>query len=390
MDAPIPDHLDDLTPKWLTGVLRTHSLIGAEARISAMSVETLGEGAGFSGTLARLNLTYSRGRGPQSLVAKFPTTVEENRAGAELMGVYRREIMVYSELLPTLDVPHAALIHGAAAPDPRAEGLIDNMHRAEHLPIWALRLLGRVLPHTPAAKAKASVLLVEDLAPCHVGDQVVGCTAVEAEEVVRTAAALHASTWGPSAPEPTSWLLAGDTAPKLFHAAFLDTQRGLRRTAGDRLGRHSLALLARVKADGRNRIQRFHTNAPRCLLHGDLRLDNIFFHDSGQVRALIDWQLTNLGPGVMDIAYFVTGSLAPDESEDHVEHLLEVYQRSLRDHGVTDYPLDRLRADYDDALLVLLHRMTGLENIDFGDSRGVELVDIWIRRLDARLQRVAA
>jgi len=390
MEPAIPEDLDDLTPDWLTAVLLSQSLIGPEARVGAMSVETLGDGAGFAGALARLTPTYSSGHGPISLVAKLPTSVPENRAGAELMGVYRREIMVYTELLPHLHVPHAALVHAAAAPDPRAAGQIDNIRRVEKLPIWMLRLLGRVILYSPAAKPKPSVLLIEDLAPAHVGDHVAGCNDAEAEAVVRSAAALHASTWGPLAPPPTDWLLPGDTAPKLFHAAFLDTRRSFRRTAGERLSPHTLDLLASAKTHGRALIARIHANAPRCLLHGDLRLDNIFFDDSGQVRALIDWQLTNLGPGVLDLAYFITGSLDPDESEERVDHLIHLYQATLSTHGVTDYPPDRLFADYDDALMVLLHRMTGLESIDFGDARGAELVDVWLRRLDARLGRVAA
>lgn len=390
MEQPIPEDLDDLTPEWLTAVLQNQSLIGSKARIRAMSVEALGEGAGFAGVLARLTPTYSSGNGPTALVVKLPTSVAENRAGAELMGVYRREIMVYTELLPHLDAPHATLLHAATAPDPRAAGQIDNIRRVERLPIWMLRVLGRVILHSAAAKPKPSVLLIEDLAPAHVGDHVAGCTEAEAESVVRSVAVLHASTWGPLAPAPTDWLLPGDTAPKLFHAAFLDTRRSFRRTAGDRFSAHSLTLLARAKTHGRALIASIHHNTPRCLLHGDLRLDNIFFDDSGQVQALIDWQLTNLGPGVLDLAYFITGSLDPDESEERVDHLIHVYQATLNAHGVTDYPLDRLFADYDDALMILLHRMTGLESIDFGDDRGAQLVDVWLRRLDARLRRVAA
>ena len=53
-----------------------------------------------------------------------------------------------------------------------------------------------------------------------------------------------------------------------------------------------------------------------------------------------------------------------------------------------DYPFERLLADYEEALLLLLHRMSGLDQLEFGDDRGVALMDTWFERFDARLQRV--
>jgi len=322
-------------------------------------------------------------------VAKLPTPVAENRGGAELLGIYEREIMVYRTLLGALPVPKAAMIHSDMIPNPNAAKQIDSIRKAERLPIWALRALSRVMLHSPAAKPRPSVLLVEDLAPAKVGDQILGCDGEQAEQVIEAAARLHSATWASKAPEATHWLLPGDIAPKLFHAGFLDTRRALLKRGGPRFGVHSRRLIEQVRHDGRRTIRRIHQNAPRCLCHGDLRLDNIFFAANGRVRALIDWQLTYLGPGVIDLAYFVTGSLPADTPEVEIDDLIAFYHEQLCANGVQGYSLDRLRADYDDAMLVVLHRMAGVDNIDFGDGRGVDLVDRWIERLDARLRRVA-
>jgi aminoglycoside phosphotransferase (APT) family kinase protein len=40
-----------------------------------------------------------------------------------------------------------------------------------------------------------------------------------------------------------------------------------------------------------------------CLVHGDYRLDNMVFDDSGQVIALLDWELSTLGHPYADLAY---------------------------------------------------------------------------------------
>ena len=52
---------------------------------------------------------------------------------------------------------------------------------------------------------------------------------------------------------------------------------------------------------------------PCTLLHGDLRLDQLFFAvgaDDPPVTAL-DWQLTGMGRGAYDLAYFLGQSLQP-------------------------------------------------------------------------------
>ncbi len=388
MAAPIPDHLDDLTTDWLTTALRAGERIDTATRVVSMSVEPLGDGAGFAGSLGRLTISYEGGGGPTSIVAKFPTSVRENRASSELLGLYEREIMVYRELLGDLPVPTAGLAYAHIEADPKAERQIANLAKVEHLPLWLLRILGRIMLHSPAAKPKPSVLLVDDLAPATVGNQVEGCHRQDAEAVVEVAAALHAATRGPLAPPTTHWLLPGDIAPKLFQAAFLDTRKALLKRGGAILGPHTLELIEMMRRDGQAVNQRIHRNSPLCLCHGDLRLDNIFFDPNGGIAALIDWQLAYLGPGVIDLAYFITGSLPADTAERDIDELIAFYHEKLVAHGIADYPLDRLRTDYDDALLIVLQRMAGIDNIDFGEGRGVDLVDIWLERVDARLRRV--
>ena len=49
---------------------------------------------------------------------------------------------------------------------------------------------------------------------------------------------------------------------------------------------------------------------PECLRHGDLRLDNILFDQSGRTACLLDWQTVAMGRGANDVAYLIGTSFA--------------------------------------------------------------------------------
>ena len=184
-------------------------------------------------------------------------------------------------------------------------------------------------------------------------------------------------------------MVSGGIAPKLFQASFLATRRKFLRGEGRNVSSHMKGLLDRLRSDGVERGRRIHCEVPQCLLHGDLRLDNMFF-EGDEVRALIDWQLSRKGPAVVDVAYFIAGSVDPSVDEAAVDELNSRYHSALVEAGVDDYPDDRFLADYEDGLLAVLGSVTAVELIDMGDARGRELVDRMVSRLDARLGRIAA
>jgi len=146
-----------------------------------------------------------------------------------------------------------------------------------------------------------------------------------------------------------------------------------------------------LRETGVDRVIRHRDEVPQCLSHGDYRLDNMFFTADGSMRAVIDWQTATPGPVVTDVGYFLVSSLHAVTEEAVVDELLAGYHAELVANGVTDYPYDQFHADYLDGLLIILHRLTGLAEVaDLGDGRGVELMAEWLRRADARLQRVTA
>lgn len=386
MGEATPTTLDDINASWLTGALIASGTLQPGTAIEHVEQTRLGEGEGFMGEIARLALSYRSGSGPASLVAKVPTTDAGNRATGRSLGIYEREVRAYDTLLATIDVPHPRAHVAVYEARGDEADFLAQMIKAERLPLWLLRRIVR--RQQTDADVPPCVLVLDDLDTLSMGDQVAGCDPDRAAAALTAAAHLHASTWGERRPDERHWFVGGDVVPRLFHAIYLDNRRNFERRV-ESVFRPAVYDLARsVRRSGLDRIRRLHQAAPRCLLHGDFRLDNLFFDASGAVASVIDWQSVNHGPAVLDVAYFVTGSLDPATPETVIDELLAQYHTELVHSGVDAYPLSRLRSDYDEALLLLLHRMSGLDTLEFGDDRGVDLIDLWLRRLDARLARI--
>jgi len=133
---------------------------------------------------------------------------------------------------------------------------------------------------------------------------------------------------------------------------------------------------------------------PITLLHGDYRLDNMCVLESGtDVNVtLFDWQSIQIGRGVFDLAYFITGNL-PREDALHVEReLVRIYHTTLQDEGVEGYDDEICMRDYDISKLVLFYRMIVLSTdigklLDLGNDRGSELRAVWLERLRSLIPR---
>jgi hypothetical protein len=349
----------------------------------------LGSGEGFTGDLARLTVRYEGGDGPSTMVVKIPTTANDNRSGSEMLGVYEREVRMYQQILPALGAPVPSLYYADVDANPDWEKQMDAIERLERLPVWFLRFVAWVLQRFVTPTPRGSVLILEDLAPAEIGDQVAGASLERVGRVLEAAAGVHAATWGDKAPRPGPWLVSGGVAPKFFQASFLGTRKKFLKSEGRNVSSHMKALLEQMGTDGIERGRRIHRDLPQCLVHGDLRLDNIFFAGD-DVAALIDWQLTRTGPAVVDVAYFIAGSVDPDVAESEIDDLLARYHAALVAGGVDDYPFERFLVDYEDGLMAVLGSLTAVELLDMGDARGRHLVDRMVTRLDGRLGRIAA
>lgn len=67
----------------------------------------------------------------------------------------------------------------------------------------------------------------------------------------------------------------------------------------------------------------------QTLVHGDAKLANFCFSETGEVAA-VDFQYVGGGCGMKDLAYFVGSCLSPEECFRYEDHVLETYFGSLK------------------------------------------------------------
>ena len=302
-DLPVLHH-GDITADWLTGVLASfHGVPDA----SILSVAQQSIGTGQVGENVRFTLTWDIDDDalPHTVVGKFPSPDPTSRAAAEATRTYIREVGFYRDLQSKVAVKTPEVYYVA-------ERLADNDF----------------------------TLIMQDINPSTVGDQIAGCDVETARIVVAAAADLHGSTWGMGAElEKLSWIdpvtpeaLAGRVA--LYRA-----------TLPGFLDRYQTKLSSPIVKNGQwlgENIEAVLTghNLPRCLLHGDFRLDNMLFGDgiAAPLVTVVDWQTGTSGYGPVDVAYFVGAGLLAADRHDHERELFDLYAQKLTAHGVVEDP----------------------------------------------------
>ena len=79
------------------------------------------------------------------------------------------------------------------------------------------------------------------------------------------------------------------------------------------------------------------SQGPRCLLHGDAHLGNMYFTRDGRA-GILDWQALSVGPWHHDVTYFIVSSLDIADRRRWEQALLAGYLDRLRAYGVEDPP----------------------------------------------------
>jgi|GEM_PF-1055767 len=388
MTEPTPTALQGFTPAWLTQELRRSATIGQDTAVTSVEHNTLGEGEGFMGIIARLSLSYEGPPGPATMISKIPTDVDANRATGRAIGVYEREVRIYAEVLPGIDIPKPKVYSAIYEADGHEEKLAAQTRKADRLPFWLLRRL--IKREQGKSYVPPCVLLIEDLADVEIGDQVAGGSLAQMTGALTTLARMHALTWNRKGIPDAHWSQGPEYIPRLLHALYMNSKDEFLENGAPYLSAHTIALYESLKDTGVSRVARHNDEVPQCLAHGDFRLDNMFFDANNDVAAVIDWQTAAPGPVVLDVGYLLVSSLAADTPKSTVDDLLAHYHGELVANGIDDYSMERFIADYEDGLLIVLHRLSGLAGgiIDLGDGRGLELMRTWFQRLDARMQRV--
>lgn len=293
-----------VTAAWLSEVLGTDV---RECRLERIAV-----GVGLLGRLYRAHLVGASDV-PPSVVLKFPTADAQARSAVcEDLELYLSEVRFYQQI-------------GVANPLPPAR------------------------PHFAAFDETTHdfVLVLDDLRRLRLADQVEGCTAADAETVIDAVARHHAHWWEADF-AVLPWLKT--MSNPAFSAGLASNFEAAWPVFLERVGAD---LSAPMLAFG----ERFPAlipwfwqelaRPPRTLLHGDLRLDQLFFavEPGDPPVTALDWQLTQQGRGAYDVAYFLGQSLSTEIRRSCETELIERYADGLAERGI-DYPRDQLCRDY--------------------------------------------
>lgn len=341
----IPGSIDDITSEWVEMALQRTA---PGCRVESIAVQRIGEGVGFLGELARVGIVYSdnpQGGAPASVIVKLPTNVPEPRAMATGMGFYEREIGFYREL------------------SHRAGPRVPTCYYVEDEPATG-----------------SFVLVMEDFPGAQAGDQLASCTDDQARLAVRELAKLHARWWQSPELDSYSWL------PNKNHP-FVQVLKGAHQQFlavfeehwADRFDPMVLRV-ARGLAEKYDDFIDALMSMPLTLAHQDYRLDNVLFGEPGTPEELVilDWQLAQQSPGLMDLQYFIAGNLRRDARKRLTDELVDLYYEGLRQNGVKDYTFEQCKDNFVRASTTLgFYVVTGAAtlNADAYNERGHELID---------------
>jgi hypothetical protein len=186
-------------------------------------------------------------------------------------------------------------------------------------------------------------LVLEDLSGvAEAGNQIAGCSIEQGAAVIRELAKLHRCYWKSPELDRLSWL----NDPRSMIGAYAAGAAVLREWLGDRIPAEAFPIV-----DGFGRLLERWLNAPprgRTFLHGDPRVDNILFERApdGSPRAcLIDFQTARSGDPQYDVAYFLTGSLTPEDRRACERERIAEHARAIAEVDPS-YTLDQALASY--------------------------------------------
>jgi hypothetical protein len=345
----IPAGPAELTAEWLTQALRQSGTI-VKSTIDSFDMEIIGEGVGLMGQLACVTPRYDRPEvgAPPTLIAKFPAEAEENRELGNHFRFYEREIRFYRELADEIELRTPRCYYSAMD-----------------------------------IEADRYVLLLEDLAPARVGDQLVGCSRQEAELAVRELAKFHATWWDSQRMEQIDWMpYANDSVNRYVQDSYQDAWEPFVERFANQVPKAVLKTGEKL-ANKLSTIQDQMADPPRTITHTDFRLDNLFFAtpEGGDPLSVIDWQLSSRVRGVYDVAYFMSQSVRRDERSASEMDILRAYHRVLVENGVRGYDFERCLRDYRlCTLFCLLYPVIGLGTLDLSNERGLALETAMLER----------
>lgn len=299
--------LDQITPAWLTGVLRRNGLSN-EASVAELSYET-GE-TSFSITV-HLRISYTRNSdGPERLFLKFskptrPVTTPESGW----------EVLFYRFVAP------------------RTPDLLPRCYDAVFSP-----------------EQRKLHLLLEDLSVTHYGERPsqMPPTRRNCELIVRALADIHAAWW-----RQPPWEVMGSSLPDRAEVdrRIHDVRERLAlfmNFLGDRLSERRQRIYHDVLAALPDLYMRLLLPTAYTVVHDDVHIGNVLYPRDPSIDSvrIIDWQTWMIDLAPKDLAHMMALFWFPEQRSALEKPLLKQYHHRLRENGVADYSWDQLWSDY--------------------------------------------
>jgi hypothetical protein len=318
----IPINITALTAQWLSKALRDREVI-KNTDVQSFTTEALGD-KGITSQLARLRLSYPSEvteNAPRTIILKLSLANPERRQIVKSLGMYKKEVNFYDQISNKIPLR-----------TPRCYYSDYSAESGEH------------------------ILLLEDLAPARNGNRFKGCTALEAELAVREIAIFHAFWWEHPQLDLMDWL-GERISSRPSKGSLRRNWEPFLRKVGDTLPVEIMAIGNKL-IENRSNIVQYLEDPPRTLIHGDYKLDNMFFASAhgGVPFAVIDWQRTSRWRGIYDIACFLCNNVDPELRRAKESAIIRMYHKILIKYGIQNYSFDQLYYDYRISILEYLAR----------------------------------
>jgi aminoglycoside/choline kinase family phosphotransferase len=291
--------IDELDVTWLSRHLGLHGATN-------LAVTSVGQGQ----VANCFRLTIQHDAGTSSVIAKVPSHDAVSRSTAALQHLYEREVSFYQHLAPSI-ATRTPRCYVAERDD------TDNF-----------------------------LLLLEDLSPSAVIDQFVGVSIGTARAGLAALAGLHGPTHANSSLHDATWLRGVSTELRPLYESVLPVlfDQFIERYDA-RLDEGPRAMVLALK-DRLALFSDYVTPFP-CVTHGDFRTDNLLIDacDGTVALVVVDWQTVGVGSPLLDVAYFLTTSLSPEDCERYEFELLDYYLAAMHVYDVA-IPIDLARHEF--------------------------------------------